>query len=86
MTTAEKQLNDLCDAVMRGVAAGIKSAGRKVHDYGQAAEVMRLEIKSLLFGEGYKEEREALMAHAVSEQIVIASVVAGCLAKIEYGN
>ena len=83
-TRLEQRVDALCEAVMHAVAAGIRDAGRKVRDYQQATDVVRQEIKDLLFGERYAVEREALRLRSVSDQTVIASVVASCLTRIEY--
>lgn len=75
-----QDINRLADTVMRGVVATNVVTEANLD---QAVEVMRAECKALLLGEEYKQERAALLSHSVSEQTVLASVVASCVLKIE---
>lgn len=70
----------LCQSVMRGVvAAGAVTADS---DLDRAVEIMRAEVKALLFGDEYADERDCIMRRSVSDATVLRSVVAACVVKI----
>lgn len=69
----------VCNAVMVGVANQIRG---RTTDYKGACEVMRAEVKALIFGDEYQAEREAILNHSVSSQTVLALVIANCVGKI----
>ena len=72
-------LTSLCDAVMRSVAAsGVVTDA----NMDRAIEVMRAEVKALLVGVEYADERAAVAAGTIHPQVVLNSVVASCLLKI----
>ena len=48
----------------------------------KAVQVMRSELHEFLTGERYKNERESLLAGSVHERVVLASVVASCVERI----
>ena len=83
-TNQNDALTRLCDAVMHAVADFSAKSGRKVEDYAQASEVMKGEIKALLFGDEYKNERECLALGTVHQGYIIQSVVASCILKIKW--
>lgn len=73
-------LERLCDAVMRGVV----NTGRvRTNDAPHACRVMREEIAAFLHGPEYAGERAVVLAGAVHEGYVVASIVASCVLKIE---
>lgn len=73
-------IDTLAQAIMRGVVAtNVVNDG----NIDVAVEVMRAECKALLLGEEYEQERAALLDRTVSEQTVLASVVASCALKIK---
>lgn len=76
---AELHAHAICNAVMRGVvAAGVVTDANMT----AAIAIMRAEVKALLFGPGYADERAAVLARSVNEAYVVASVVASCVLKI----
>lgn len=73
------EMQGLCDAVMRGVvASGVVTEA----NIGRAVEVMRAEVKALLTGDEYANERAVVMAGTMPESVVLTSVVASCVLKI----
>jgi hypothetical protein len=69
----------ICDAVMDGVVA----AGFENLDTAVAVDVIRTEIRSLILGDEYANERGTLIDRTVSEATVVTSVIASCIIKID---
>ena len=69
----------ICDAVMRGVArANVVTED----DIGRAVAIMREEIKALIAGDEYADERDCVARGSVHNGYVIGSVVAECVRRI----
>ena len=77
-------INQLADGVMRGV---VRMLGDRISgNEEKACEIMRQECKGF-FGIGeradaYKNTREAVLAHTLSEQWAMADIVTGCVDRI----
>ena len=84
LTNQNDAITRLCDAIMHAIADFSVKSGKKVQDYAQASEVMKAEIKALLFGDEYKSERECLALGTVHQVYIIQSIVASCILKIKW--
>ena len=77
--TMTSSIQGIADTVMQGVVG----SGVVTHSNApRACEVMRAEIKSLLTGDSYADERACILAGSVSERYVLARVIVECVAKI----
>lgn len=74
-------VNSLCNTILRAVVnvLGDRLNGK---DLDKVSDVLKAETKDFLFGDGYKAERECVLAGTVSQSVVIASVVSACVEKI----
>lgn len=79
MNTTES-VTVIAQTVMRGVAA---TGAVTEANIDRAIEVMWAEIKLLIGGEEYADERAGILNGTVSERTVLASVVASCVQKMK---
>ncbi len=77
--TSDTAITPLCDAVMRGVARANVVTEDNV---GHAVAIMREEIKALIAGDKYADERDCVVRGSVHGSYVIASVIAECVRRI----
>jgi len=77
-------LDLLCNTILRAVVNASRAKLTGMPDTGlkAASEIMKAEVKSFLFGDEYKNERECVLAGTVHQNTVVASVVASCVNKI----
>ena len=75
---------------LRAKSLVIESSGGRVarysHNIERALQIMRAEIKEFVAGPAYADERACVQAGTVSEQVVMASLVASCILKINQGG
>lgn len=84
MIRMEKQIKVLCDSVMDAVAkSGVVNQKSTDAEVKRAVEIMRAEIRSFLSGHEYENERTCILAGTMSQEWVLASVVASCISKIK---
>ncbi len=77
--TTDVAIASVCDAVIRGVAgANVVTED----DVGRAVAIMREEIKALIAGDEYADERDCVVRGSVHDGYVIGSVVAECVRRI----
>lgn len=83
----DKALDDVCQTVMRGVAAsGVIRATRGEDDnVALATRVMREEIKAFLTEPRYHDQRQALVDSDSMSGIVLATLVLTCVERIAQG-
>ena len=73
------QIQPLADSLMRAVVA----SGVVTQDnLDQAVAVMRAELKALLTGDEYADERDCILRGSVSQQTTLMSVAASCIQKL----
>jgi hypothetical protein len=76
-------LQNLCTTVMRGVVAAGVLDSRNDALVSRAVEIMRAEIKDFLTADCYAAERELVLHSPMNvEGVVVASMVASCVLKI----
>jgi hypothetical protein len=77
----DRAITALAESIMRGVVkSGVDlSTDTKIDN---AIKVMRAEMMAFLTGDEYAAERECVMLKSLDERYVVASVVAGCVAKL----
>jgi hypothetical protein len=83
MTSTEQALSTVCTAMMTAVArSGVLD---KANDatLTSAVAIMRAEIKALLFGPEYADERAVATGAGNLSSVVVASVAASCILKIK---
>ncbi len=77
--TTDTAITFICDAVTRGVARANVVTEDNI---GRAVAIMREEIKALIAGDRYADERDCVTRGSVHSGYVIASVVAECVRRI----
>ena len=77
--TMTSSIQGIADTVMQGV---VRSGVVTHSNAPRACEIMRAEIKAMLTGDSYADERACVLEGTVSERFVIARVIVECVDKI----
>lgn len=79
----DQAVTGLTDALMTGVARSGVLADASDEIVAIATDIMREELKDLLTGDKYANERDCILRGSVHEGYVLASVAAECILRIK---
>jgi hypothetical protein len=76
-------LENICNSIMRAVVASGVITDADDASLTRTVEIMRAEVKALLFGPEYADERALVLSSPMNiEATVLTSVAASCILKI----
>jgi hypothetical protein len=76
-------IENICNSIMRAVVASDVLKNADDASLTRAVEIMRAEVKALLFGPEYADERALVLSSPMNiEAIVLTSIAASCILKI----
>lgn len=73
----------LAETVLKATLRVITSSGKRVADTDQALAAVRAEVIEFLSGDRYQNERDCIRRGTVNPQVVIASIVASCVLRVD---
>ena len=81
----EDAIKKLCQTVQRHVVSSGVLDGQEENDelLTKVNEILANEIKALLTGEEYQEERDCILMNSVPTSVIVTSVTLSCVTKIK---